>query len=42
MTTYHQKVRKLKEKFDNFELHHILWHNNEATDALARLRSSGV
>jgi ribonuclease HI len=25
MAAYRQEVRKLQEKFDNFELHHILW-----------------
>jgi hypothetical protein len=30
----------LEEKFDGFELHHILWRDNEAADALARLGSS--
>jgi ribonuclease HI len=25
MTSYRQEVRKLEEKFDGFELHHILW-----------------
>jgi ribonuclease HI len=40
MATYHQEVRKLEEKFDGFELHHILRCDNEATDSLARLGSS--
>jgi hypothetical protein len=30
----------LKEKFDNFELHHILRWDNEAADALVRLGPS--
>jgi hypothetical protein len=30
----------LEEKFDGFELHHILRRDNEAANALARLRSS--
>jgi ribonuclease HI len=35
MVAYRQEVRKLKEKFDGFELHHILRRDNEAADALA-------
>jgi hypothetical protein len=38
--TYRQEVRKLEEKFDGFELHHILRRDNKAADALAQLRSS--
>jgi hypothetical protein len=40
MAAYHQEVRKLEEKFNGFELHHVLQHHNEANDALARLGSS--
>jgi hypothetical protein len=40
MATYQQDVRKLEEKFDGFELHHILRRDNETSDILARLRSS--
>jgi ribonuclease HI len=40
MAAYRQEVRKLEEKFDSFELHHILRRDNEAADALARLGSS--
>jgi hypothetical protein len=29
MAAYHQEVRNLEEKFDGFELHHILPHDNE-------------
>jgi hypothetical protein len=39
MVAYHQEVRKLEEKFDGFELHHILRHNNEVAGALAHLWS---
>jgi ribonuclease HI len=40
MAAYRQEVRKLEEKFDGFELHHILRWDNEAADALAQLGSS--
>jgi ribonuclease HI len=40
IAAYHQEVRKLEEKFDGFELHHILRHDNEAANTLARLKSS--
>jgi hypothetical protein len=40
MAAYRQEVRKFEEKFDGFELHHILWWDNEAADALMRLGSS--
>jgi hypothetical protein len=36
---YQQEVRNL-EKFNGFELHHILWQDNEATDTLTQLESS--
>jgi ribonuclease HI len=36
MAAYQQKVRKLEEKFDGFELHHILQRDNEVADALTR------
>jgi ribonuclease HI len=29
MAAYHQEVRNLEEKFDGFELHHILPRDNE-------------
>jgi hypothetical protein len=32
--TYRQEVRKLEEKFDGFEPHHILRRDNEAADTL--------
>jgi hypothetical protein len=40
MVAYQQEVRRLEEKFDGFELHHILRLDNEAADALAHLGSS--
>jgi ribonuclease HI len=40
MAAYQQEVRRLEEKFDGFELHHILRRDNEAADALARLGSN--
>jgi ribonuclease HI len=40
MVAYRQEVRKLEEKVDGFELHHILWRDNEAANALAQLGSS--
>jgi ribonuclease HI len=39
MAAYRQEVRMLDEKFNGFKLHHILWCDIEAADALARLRS---
>jgi hypothetical protein len=35
MAAYCQEVRKLKEKFDGFEIHHILQCNKEVADTLA-------
>jgi ribonuclease HI len=35
MVAYRQDVRRLEEKFDGFELHHILRRDNEAADAFA-------
>jgi hypothetical protein len=35
MAAYRQEVRKLEEKFDDLDLHHILRRDNEAADALA-------
>jgi ribonuclease HI len=35
MATHRQEVRKLEEKFSNFELHHVFYHDNEAADTLA-------
>jgi ribonuclease HI len=40
MAAYHQKVRKLEQKFIGFKLHHILQRDNEAADTLPRLGSS--
>jgi ribonuclease HI len=40
MAAYQQEVRKLEEKFNGFELHHILRRDNEAVDALVWLGSS--
>jgi ribonuclease HI len=40
MVMYRQEIRKLEEKFDGFELHHILRRDNEVGNALAWLRSS--
>jgi ribonuclease HI len=37
MAAYRQKVRKLEEKFNGFEVHHILRRDNEAADALTWL-----
>jgi hypothetical protein len=39
MAAYGQEVRKLEEKLDGFELHHILKRDNKAANALARLGS---
>jgi ribonuclease HI len=40
VVAYWQKVRRLEEKYDGFELYHILQQDNEAADALARFRWS--
>jgi ribonuclease HI len=40
MVAHHQEITKHEEKFDAFELHHILRHDNEATDALTHLGCS--
>jgi hypothetical protein len=40
MVAYRQEVRKLKWKFNSSGLHHVLRCDNEAADALTRLRSS--
>jgi hypothetical protein len=37
---YRQEVRRLEEKFDGFELHHVLRQDNKAVNALAQLRSN--
>jgi ribonuclease HI len=39
MAAYQQEVRRLEEKFDGFEFHHILRRDNESADALAQLGS---
>jgi ribonuclease HI len=40
IAAYRLEVRRLEEKFDGSELHHILWCDNKAADALVRLGSS--
>jgi ribonuclease HI len=35
MVAYRQNVRKIEEKFDGFELHHIHRRDNEAVNTLA-------
>ena len=37
MAAYYQEVRKLKDKFQGIELHHVPRKNNDATDFLAKL-----
>jgi hypothetical protein len=37
IAAYRQEVRRLKEKFDGFELHHILRRDSEAAGAITRL-----
>ena len=37
---YYDEVRKLKERFDGLELHHILRRDNLAADSLVKLSSS--
>ena len=39
MEAYWQEVRKLEDKFDGLELHHVLRRDNEAADALAKMGS---
>ena len=40
MEAYYAEVRKLENKFDGIELHHLLRWDNEDVEALARLASS--
>jgi ribonuclease HI len=40
MVAYRMEVRRLEEKLDGFELHHILRWDDEVADALTRLGSS--
>jgi hypothetical protein len=40
MAAYRQEVRKLVEKFNGFEHHHILRSDNEAVNTLTRLGST--
>jgi len=40
MMAYCEEVHHLEEKFGGFELHHVLRHDNEAADFLAKLASS--
>ena len=37
MTAYCQEVRKLEDKFQGIELHHVPRRDNDATDFLAKL-----
>ena len=37
MVAYYQEVRKLEDKFQGIELHHVPRNDNEATDFLAKL-----
>jgi hypothetical protein len=37
MTAYCLEVRKLEDKFEGLDIHHVLWKDNEAADALARI-----
>ena len=37
MAAYRQEVRKLKDKFQGIELHHIPQKDNDAADFLAKL-----
>ena len=42
MTAYYQEVRKLKDKFQGIELHHVPQKDNDATDFLAKLAARRV
>ena len=37
MTAYYQEVRKLEDKFQGIELHHVPRKDNDATNFLAKL-----
>ena len=37
MTAYYQEVRKLEDKFQGIELHHVPRRDNDAADFLAKL-----
>jgi ribonuclease HI len=40
MTAYCLEVRKLEDKFEGLDIHHVLCKDNEAADALARITSA--
>jgi hypothetical protein len=40
IAAYHQRVRRLEDKFNGFELHHILRCDNEVINTLTRLGSN--
>jgi hypothetical protein len=42
MAAYRQEVRKLKEKFNDFELHHIRRRDNEAITPSGRIRAGPI
>jgi hypothetical protein len=40
MEAYYREVRKLEGKFDGIKLHHILRHDKEEADTLAKFSST--
>ena len=42
MAAYHQEVRKLEDKFQGIELHHVPQKDNDAVDFLAKLAARRV
>ena len=42
MAAYCQEVRKLEDKFQGIELHHVPQKDNDATDFLAKLAARRV
>ena len=42
MTVYCQEVRKLEDKFQGIELHHVPQKDNDATDFLTKLATRRV
>jgi hypothetical protein len=39
MVAYCKEVQHLKDKFNDLELNHVLWRDNEAADALVKMAS---
>ena len=42
MESYYVVVQKLEDKFDSFEIHHVLRWDNEEADTLAKVPSIDI